>query len=912
MPDWKTALRARLGGLDLRPERLAEVVEELSQHLDARFDELRAEGLSASEAEHQARQEAESVELPERLQGLRQARQPQPPDPPPAPRAWWRDIRHDLRYALYALRRQPGFALVAILTLALGIGANAAIFALVDATVLRPLPLPDPERVLFVSESTDVTPRSTVSPVNMLDWAEQSSSLEAIGGYQPNVASMVMTTPEGRGENVARQWVTAGVFDALGLTALQGRNFSAEDDRSNLDVVVLSEAFWRDRFAADPQIVGRSLSLDGQPYTVVGVMPQAATLIGSSDLWAMASLTDLPPRARSAYFLNVVALLKPGVGFDAARADLDAVAARLAQQFPDSNSGRGVRLDPLHSQLVGTDLRRTSMLFLAVVGLVLLVCCANIANLLLTRASARARELAIRAALGASRGRMVRQLLTESLLLAMFGGALGLLLGAAILGVAPSLLPPGLLPEAVELQVDLRLAGFCLFAALLTGLLFGIAPALQASQAAPGQAIGSDGRGLVAGGGRLRGALVIGQVAIAVALLFAGGLLLRSVVALDGVERGYGASNVLTLMVDPLGSRYPTPADILRFYDEVGREVREVPGVSQAAWATTLPMGASSFGDAFVSPEGAPAADPSSRPSSDYQIVSEGYFDTVEVPILAGRGFDAHDDADAPQVAVVSEAFARQHLLSGSAATGGSSIDLNSAIGRRVAVQTSSAPDAPQVLREVIGVAAQVKARPDEVEEFVQLYVPLRQNPIGDIFLLVRPQAGQAERLAPQVFDAVRRIDTEQLVSLREVSTLEQIANNATARHRFRAVLVGGFAALVLVLAMIGVFGVLAFTVQQRRREYGLRMALGAPPSQMLWLIGRSVSHLLAAGAALGLLAALALGRALDSLLFSVPVFDPLTFIAVVLLIIGAAVLATVAPALQALKLDPAESLRGS
>jgi len=909
MPDWKPVLRARLGDLSLRPERLSEVVEELSQHLDARYDELCTAGHPAAEAERRVREEAESLKLPERLQRLRQARQPQPPDPPPAPRAWWQDIIHDLRYALFALRRQPGFAAVAILTLALGIGANAAIFALVDATVLRPLPLPDPARVLAVSERTESTPRGAVSPLNMRDWIEQTTTLEAIGSYPTVVASMVMTTPEGRGENVARQWVSAGVFDALGLKPLLGPGFSNEDDRSNRDAVVLSEAFWRSRFGADPDVIGRKLSLDGDSFTVLGVMPQAATLIGGSDVWGLASLADLPPRARGGYFLNAVALLKPGVAIEAAQADLDAVAQRLAQQFPDTNSGRGVQLDPLQTQLVGSDLRQTSMLFLAVVGLVLLVCCANIANLLLARASARGRELAIRAALGASRGRVIRQLLTESLLLASLGGVLGLLLGAAILAAAPALLPQDLLPQAVELQVDVRLAAFCLLAALLTGLLFGLAPAWAASHAAPAQAIGSEGRGMTASGGRLRGALVIGQVAIAVALLFAGGLLLRSLMELDGVDRGYGAENVLTLMVDPLGDRYPTPADILRFYDEVAREVSEVPGVRSAAWATTLPLGASSFGDAFIRVEGGQAPEPQARPTSDYQIVSEGYFDTVEIPMLAGRGFDAHDNVDAPQVAVISEAFARKHLLAGTTAP---SVDFNAMIGRRIAVQTSSSADAASVLREVVGIAAQVKARPDENEDFVQLYVPLRQSPIDDIFLLVRSHSGAADRLASPVIDAVRRIDTEQLVSLREVSTLAQIASNATSRHRFRAVLVGSFAGLALVLAMIGVFGVLAYSVQQRRREYGLRMALGASRSRIVWMVGRSVGRLLAAGTILGLIAAFMLGRALETLLFKVPAFDPLTLGAVTLLLAAAAILATLSPAWQALRVDPAVSLRGS
>jgi len=908
MPDWKPMLSARLNALRLRPERHADMVEELCQHLDARFDELCAKGMDTTEAERLVRREAEAAELTERLQELRQARQSLPPDLPAAPRAWWQDISHDLRYAVFALRRQPGFALVAILTLALGIGANAAIFALVDATVLRPLPVPEPERALFLSERTEASPRSNVSPLNLRDWAEQSRTLEAVGGYQPNVASMVLTTPENGGENVARQWVTAGVFDALGLQALRGRGFTQEDDRSNADVVVLSEPFWRSRFGADASVIGRRLSLDGEPFTVLGVMPQAAAVIGRSDVWALNSLSDVPERARGAYFLNAVARLKPGVDIEAARAELDSVAARLAQQYPETNRGRGVRVEPLHSALVGSDLRHTSMLFLAVVGLVLLVCCANIANLLLARASARSRELAIRAALGASRARVMRQLLTESLVLAALGGACGLLLGALILNLAPALLPQDLLPQAVQLQVDARLIGFCLIAALGTGLLFGLAPAWQAGRAAPAQAIGSEGRSALGGGGRLRGALVIGQMAIAVALLFAGGLLLRSLVALNGVERGYGASNVLTLMVDPLGSRYPSAADIQRFYDEVEREVREVPGVRSAAWATTLPMGTSSFGDAFVGVEGRPPPDPQARPIADYQIVSEGYFDTVEVPLLAGRGFDLHDDAEAPQVAVISEAFARKHLL---ADAGGAHADLNSVLGRRITVQFSNAPDAPQVLREVVGVAAQVKARPDEAEDFVQLYVPLRQSPVGDIFLLVRPRSGAADRLTAQVLDAVRRIDTEQLVSLREISTLDAVARTATERHRFRAALVGSFAALVLALAMIGVFGVLAFTVEQRRREYGLRMALGAPPAKVLWLLGRRVAGLLAAGITLGLLAALPLAHALQSLLFNVGTFDPLTLVSVVLLLIGAAVLATLAPAWRAVRVDPAVSLRG-
>ncbi len=911
MLDWTPHLRAHLRDLQLRPERSAEVIEELAQHLEQRYTELLQQGQPEAEAERLALAEVADGELPQRLRSLRQARGTQALDDGAPDRSWWLDFSYDLRHALRGLRQQPGFALVAILTLALGIGANAAIFALVDATVLRALPLPEADRVLFLSERTDASPRGLVSPLNMRDWANQSNSFEAIGGYQPNVASMVLTRPDGTGENVARQWVTSEIFDALGLQAIVGRAFNAGDDRPDNNLVVLSESFWRAQYGADPAIVGQALRLDGESFTVVGVMPRATELIGRSSIWALASFADASPRLRGAYFLNTVGRLKPGVSRAAATAELDSIADSLAREHPVSNAGRGVNAEPLRAVLVGGDLRLSSWLFLAVVGLVLLVCCANVANLLLARASARSRELAIRTALGATRSRMLRQLLTESLLLAMLGGLLGLTLGAAILAAAPALVPEGLLPNAVSLQFDLRVVGFCLIAALATGLLFGMAPAWQASRMAPGEAIGADSRGIGNRGGRLRSLLVVGQVATAVVLLFGGGLLVRTLLAVEGVDRGYEARGVLTMMVDPLGSRYPSAEQILRFYDQVAREVGDVPGVRSVAWATTLPLGASSFGDAFVTPEGAPLTDPQARPTADYQIISEAYFDTLGVPVRAGRGFDQRDLTDGVPVAIVNEAFVRKYLAAEIGPTASSEALLRAALGKRISVQLSADADAPATVREIVGVAGQLKARPDEREDFVQLYVPLSQSPVGDIFLLVRPESGSAGTLAPQVRDAIHRIDTEQLVGLRSVATLEELAWNATARHRFRAVLVAGFAGLVLVLAMIGVYGVLSYAVQQRQRDYGLRMALGAGPRHVLGLLAGSVGRLIGAGIALGIVLALVLGQALASLLFGVRSFDPLTLLAVTALLALAAVLATLAPAWRAVHVDPAVSLRG-
>ncbi|MCB1629507.1 MAG: ABC transporter permease, partial [Xanthomonadales bacterium] len=873
------------------------------QHLQERYRELLQAGCDPTEAERRVLAEAEDTQLPTRLQPLRQARADGLATGAPD-RAWWQDLWHDLRLAWRQLRSHPSFASVAILTLALGIGANAAIFALVDATLLRDLPLPQPERLLFLNETGPGGARSPVSPPNMDDWARQSQTIAAIGGYQPNVASMVMTHPDGTGENIARQWVSAGLFDALGLPALVGRMLTASDDRPDNNLVVLSEGFWRTQFHADPGIVGQALTLDGEPYTVVGVAPQAADIIGRSSIWALTSFADAPPGMRAARFFSVIARLQPNVDRAAAADDLDRIAADLAREYPQTNEGRGIAATPLQQVLVGGDLRLTAWLFLAVVALVLLVCCANVANLLLARGSVRSRELAIRAALGATRGRMLRQLLTESLLLAFLGAGAGLLLGWLILLLAPSLLPARLLPAAVTLSFDLRVVGFCLVAALLTGLLFGLAPAWQASRSSPVQAIGSDSRSSVATrGGRLRGVLVVGQIAVAVVLLFGAGLLLRTLLALGQVDPGYRAHGVLTMMVDPLGSRYPTAADLQRFYEDVAREVRDTPGIREAAWATTLPLGASSYGDALVRPETASASDPSSRQSVDYQIISERYFDVVEVPLLAGRAFDTRDSADSVPVAIVNEALARQQLAAGE--------PLARLLGRRLAVQTSSDPEAPSTLREIVGIAAQVKARPDETEGYAQLYVPLPQQPIGDIFLLAAPQAGDGAQLATRVRAAIHRVDTEQLVSLREVSTLDEIAQQATARQRFRAQLVAVFAGLVLTLATIGVFGLLSYTVQQRHRDLGLRMALGASRRDVLLLLLDSVGRLIGVGAVIGIGLALLLGPALASVLFGVRPYDPLTLLLVALLLGAAAALATFAPAWRAMRIDPAVTLRG-
>ncbi|MPZ21530.1 MAG: FtsX-like permease family protein [Luteitalea sp.] len=829
----------------------------------------------------------------ERLAGRRSPRLSSPAKGDGLMSAIWQDVR----YALRMLRQSPGFTAVALLTLALGIGANSAIFALVDATLLRPLPFPNPDRLVAVWERSATSRRSNVSPLNLFDWNERNRTFDLMAGFAPNVGGMVMSGADGTAETVPRQWVLAGFFDVLGVRAIAGRTFLPSDDRRRANVVVLSEAFWRTRFGADPTVIGRDIRLDGSLYAVVGVVPKAPQLLGRTSIWALVSL-ERSPELRAAYFLQVIGRLKPGVTIEAAASDMAAVAEGLAREFPETNKGRGVELEPLHAVLIGGDLRLTSMLFLGVVGIVLLICCANVANLLLTRATARTRELAIRSALGADRRRVIRQLLTESLVLSAIGGLLGAALGAAILAVAPSVIPEGLLPGAVTLTFDMRVVAFCAAATLFVGLLFGLAPAWQATAFSSARVITADSRTTTGRGGWLRSVLVVGEVATAVALLVGAGLLLRTLMAVASVERGYRAETALTMLVDPLGSRYPTGAALLQFFDAVEREIMMLPGVRSVAWTGGLPLGTSLGGRSFFEIVGDPPVDRSERPTADYQIVSHTYFQTLDLPVVAGRAFNDRDTSDSTPVCIVNEAFVRGYLRRGSP------------IGRRVAIREADFDQAPSVEREIVGVARQVKGRPDETEDLVQIYVPMAQNVVDDIYLVVRPASGRAEALAPSVRAAIARVDKEQLVSVRDVTTLENVAWEATSRHRFRAVMVITFAALALLLAMVGVFGVLAYSVQQRLRDFGVRRALGATTGDVFRLVVWRAARLIAAGTVIGLVLSVALGRLLATMLFGVQPLDPITFASVTIVLTVTAAVAIATPAWRAAHVDPAVALR--
>ena len=706
-----------------------------------------------------------------------------------------------------------------------------------------------------------------------------------------------MANADGTGESISRQWVSSRFFSTLGIKPVAGRIINDDDEKQRARVVVMSESLWRTRFASDPSVVGRELRLDGAQYRVVGIVPKEFQITGRSSIWALVPI-DRRPQLRGLRVFQAIGRLKPGVSLETANADLSSVADGLANEFPQANKGRGVALQRMHDFVVGGDLRFTSVTFLGVVGFVLLICCANVANLLLARATAHPRELAIRSALGAGRRRVVRQLLTESLVLSTMGGIAGVAIGAGILQVAPSLIPQGLLPPVVTIAFDGRVVLFCAGAALFVGILFGLAPAWQAREFATACVMAADNRTSTGRGETVRGLLVAGEVATAVLLLFGAGLLLRTLLAVEHVHRGYRADSVLTMLVDPLGGRYPTQASLLQFFDQVEKEVAGVPGVRTIGWSSTLPLDQTDNDQIQFDIVGDAPVDDSKRPNASFQIVSPAYFHAVDLPIVSGRNFSALDATGGVQVCIVNEAFVRSHLKG------------RSPIGAQVSMRPGSTT-ARAVVREIVGVARQVKGRPDETEDIDQIYVPMAQNAVDDIYLVVRPASGRAEGLASSVRAAIGRIDKENLVGVRRVLTLDEIAHEATERHRFRAAMVVTFAGLALVMAMVGVFGILAYSVQRRARDLAVRRALGATTGDVLRLVLGNAARVIVTGAAIGLILSAALGRLLTTMLFGVQPLDLTTFALVTLVVTLTAAISTAAPAWRATRTDPAVVLRG-
>jgi putative ABC transport system permease protein len=815
---------------------------------------------------------------------------------------WCSERKDDVRFAIRQLRRAPAFTLIATLTLALGIGANSAIFALADGILIRPLPVRDPDRVVLVSERfggmADCC--AAVAPLNLRDWNERNRTFEGMAGMAYVGGSRTIAGADGTVEQVNGFRVTAPFFQLLGVTPIVGRVFAPSDLTSNADVVVLNEIFWRARFGGDRAIVGRGFDIDGRRFTVIGVVPEAAQMLAPSSFW---TLYLSPPGLdeRRLHYMRVFGRLRPGVTEQAARADMAAIGDQLAREYPATNKGRGVRVDSLREWVIRSEVRLTSALLLGVVGVVLLMCCANIANLLLARTTVRARELAVRSALGAGRRRIVSQILTESLVLATLGGVMGLAVGAVILRAAPAAIPPGLLPPAIAITFDGRVVAFCGVSAVAVGMLFGLAPAFQATGRSLMQVIGSESRSATRRDRRVRNVLVAGEVATAVLLLCGAGLLLRTLLAVERLDAGYGADDVLTAQLNlpggAPGTAYATRESMQRFYTAVEHELAMSPVIKSVAWGRALPLDHQFIHEMSFEVVGDPPLELNSRPTADIQIISPAFFSSLEIPMVRGRSFTDRDTASAEPVCIVNEAFVRS-VLKG-----------RDAVGMRVALRRVGAFESREpIVRDIVGVVRQVKGQAVELEEPIHIYVPLGQDVSVSASLVVRPASGSAEAVAPIVRAAVARVDRS--VPVTRVRSIDDIARQATSRHRFRAVLVIVFGGLALVLAMVGVFGVLAYSVEQRTREFGVRIALGATAGTMLKMVLSSAARVIGAGALIGLALAAVLAQSITSFLFGVRPIDPMTFGLVPVVLAVVAGLAVIVPALRAARVDPVEAFR--
>jgi putative ABC transport system permease protein len=805
-------------------------------------------------------------------------------------------LLYDLRHAVRRLARSPGFTAVTVLTLALGIGAGTAVYCVVDHVLLRPLAYPDADTLvaLFAGDPDGAAVEAPTSPARYLDWKRRSLTLERM-----TAAHLWSPTLTGSGDpdRLTALKATPELFELLGVAPALGRTFDPRaEPGADPRVAVLGYGLWQRRFAADPAAVGTTLTLDGEPYTVVGVMPPGFRFppfwATDAELWAPLVFTPEQTASRGAYFLRVFARLAPGAGMDGVRAELAALGTALDQDYPETPGGESIRVDPLREPVVD-EVRRPLAALLGAVGFVLVLCCLNVAALMLGRAAGFGRELAVRSALGASPRRMVRLWLSESLVLAVAGGGAGTLLAAWGVDLIARLAPAGL-PRIDEIALDGRVLAVALAVTVVVGLGSGAVPALRAARRrAITAGLGGDGRGSRrTGSPRLRAVLVAAQVGLALALLVGAGLMLRSFAHLTRIDPGFDPNGLLTLSVALAGSSHEEPARQQIFFDRLVEEVEALPGVSGAAMVNHLPLGGDlwSLGLAF---EGRPAPDPRNPPSAAYRVVGPGYFATLGVPVLGGRGFDPGDTADSIPVAIVNRALARDYF--GDA----------DPVGRRIRFGGDSEP-----WRTVVGVVDDVRQWQITDPVRPEVYLPYPQNMttwFTQASLVVRTAAA-VPGLADEIRGRVRELDPA--VPVVEVRTMARILGDDLAGARLATWLLGFFAGVALLLAGLGIYGTIAYLGRQRFREFGIRMALGARRGAIFrMVVGRGLA-LAAAGAALGLGAALLLQRAVSGLLYELSPTDPATYAGVVALLALAALAASYRPARRATRVDPVTTLR--
>ena len=796
----------------------------------------------------------------------------------------------DLRYAARMMIQQPVFTAIAVVALALGIGANTAIFTVVNSVLLRPLPYHDPDHLVWL---WDTLPQLATAPTSLpefIDWKDQNQSFEYLAAYQ--TGNMFVDDANGT-KDTAVGLVTPDVFSLFRVKPLLGRTFSEEETLpGRYRVAVLSQSMWQRNFGSDPRVLGQTLQLSGAAYTIIGVIPGGFNFPNEAQLWRPLVI-DPNKLDRGPHYLRVIGRLKPGVPLSQAQAEMSTIGARLSQQYPEKTAGHGIKLQLLSEVVVG-DIRPALYVLLGAVGFVLLIACANVANLLLGRAGARQREIAVRTALGASRVRIIRQLLTESVLLAIAGGTAGLLV--AIWGV-DSLVSLSLdtIPRVREIGIDAKVAAFTLLISLLTGVVFGLAPALQVSKPDLTDALKESGR-TTAGvrRNRLRSLLVVAEIAMSLVLLVGAGLMIKSFARLNRVDPGFNPDNVVTMGVTLQRTKYPDDARVAAFYSQLLERVSGAPGVKSAAAIGELPLSGSNTSDNFTI-EGRPAVPKEEQPLVECRTITPHYFESMDIPLLKGRDFSDTDTKQTPNVVIINESFARRHFAD------------EDPLGHRIKLQGQFRD--PLL---IVGVVGNVRDLGLDEQPTPEIYFPYLQNPLGETFdrsmtIVVRTKtdpSGMAEALRGEM------LSLDKTLPVYALKPMTEYLRDSLSRRRFNMVLLTVFAAVALLLAAVGIYGVISYSVSQRTHEIGIRVAVGAQSQDIFKLVIGQAMMLTLVGVAAGIVVALALTRLMESLLFEVSTTDPLTFAVISAVLTGVALTACFVPARRATKVDPMVALR--